>query len=139
LSRRKVGLVLLNVAGALVIAGSCHDLLVPAVPPNHLAYVGVTAEQLDTRYAALDLGMLRAIGGCLLAIGVTSLVLTNGPVRRGEGSAQVALLVLVGVSEGINSYKMARFGSPWYGPLAFVVLTAVGVALAWGRPGGSCP
>ncbi len=117
-------------AGILVIAGSLYDLFVPALPQNHLDYLRVTDGQLDRRFEELDLGMLRAIGGCLLAIGLTSLVLTNGPVRRGEGWAAAALFVLVGVSEGVNSYEMFRFGSPWYAPLAFVVLTLVGVILA---------
>jgi len=46
--------------------------------------------------------MLRSIGGCLLAIGVTTLVLTNGPVRRGETWARVTVALLVGVAEGNN-------------------------------------
>jgi hypothetical protein len=85
MGRRKIGLVLLNTAGALVIAGSLYDLLVPSVPPNHLAYVGAADGRHEPRYAELDLAMLRSIGGCLLAIGATTLVLTNGPIRRGEG------------------------------------------------------
>jgi hypothetical protein len=129
MSRRAVGLVLLNVAGALVIAGSLYDLLVPSVPPNHLAYLGAVDGQLDPRYAELDLAMLRSIGGCLLAIGVTALVLANGPVRRGEGWARVAVGLLVGVAEGNNAYRMYRFGSPWYGPLGFAVLAVAGAAL----------
>jgi hypothetical protein len=39
--------------------------------------------------------------------------------------------MLVGVSEGINSYQMARFGSPFYAPLTFVGLMLVGVGLVW--------
>src|SRR5258708_5295753 len=74
MSRRTVGLTFLNLAGVLVILGALYDLLVPSVPPNHLAYVGATNDSLDPRYAALDLTMLRSIGGCLLAIGVTTLV-----------------------------------------------------------------
>ena len=84
MGRRLVGLGLLNAAGALVIAGSLYDLLVPSVPSNHLAYLGAVDGQLDPRFAELDLAMLRSIGGCLMAIGITTLVLTNGPIRRGE-------------------------------------------------------
>ena len=82
--RRKIGLGLLYVAGSLVIAGSMYDLFVPTVPPNLLAYQGVTPATIDPRVAALDLGLLRALGGCLLAIGATALVLVHGPIRRGE-------------------------------------------------------
>ena len=130
MGRRKIGLVLLNAAGALVIAGALYDLLVPSVPPNHLAYVGAVDGRLDPRYAELDLAMLRSIGGCLLAIGVTALVLTNGSIRRGEGGARITVVILVAVAEGNNAYRMYPFGSPWYGPFGFAVLAAVGAALA---------
>lgn len=130
MSRRTIGLVLLNTAGVLVVAGALYDLLVPSVPANHLAYLGVTEGRLNSQFAELDLAMLRSIGGCLLAIGVTSLVLTNGPVRRGEAWSRVAVAVLIGVAEGNNAYRMYPFDSPWYGPLAFAVLAVVGAALA---------
>jgi hypothetical protein len=123
-------LVLLNVAGVLVIAGSLYDLLVPAVPSNHVAYVGAAPDGLDPRYAELDLAMLRSIGGCLLAIGVTTLILAKGPARRGERWALLTAAMLVGVAEGNNAYRMYRFGSPWYGPLGFAVLAIGGAALA---------
>jgi hypothetical protein len=129
MGRRKIGLVLFNIAVALVIVGSLYDLLMPGVPANHLAYVGAADGRLDPRYAELDLAMLRSIGGCLLAIGVTALVLTNGPIRRGEGWARVTVVILVAVAEGNNAYRMYPFGSPWYGPFGFAVLAAVRAAL----------
>jgi hypothetical protein len=127
--RRKVGLGLLYVAGSLVSAGSMYDLFVPTVPWTHLAYQGVTQATIDPRVAVLDLGLLRALGGCLLAIGATALVLVHGPIRRGERWAMLALVMLVGVSEGINASQMYRFGSPFYAPLTFVGLMVVGVCL----------
>jgi len=130
MSPRALGLVFLNVAAVFVVAGSLYDLLVPSVPANHLTYLGAADGRLDPRYAELDLAMLRSIGGCLLAIGVTALVLANGPVRRGEGWARLAVAVLVVVAEGNNAYRMYPFGSPWCGPLAFAVLAAAGAALA---------
>lgn len=129
MSRRALGLALLNLAGVLVILGALYDLLVPSVPLNHLAYLGAANEQLDTRYAELDLAMLRSIGGCLLAIGATTLVLTNGPIRRGEKWARLTVAVLVGVSEGNNAYRMFPFDSPWYGPLSFALLAVIGATL----------
>ncbi len=134
--RRMIGLGLLYVAGSLVIAGSMYDLFVPTVPPNLLTYQGVTQATIDPRVAALDLGLLRALGGCLLAIGATALVLVHGPVRRGERWAMVALVMLVGVSEGINASQMIRFGSPFYAPLTFVGLMLVGVGLVWSASRG---
>ena len=129
--RWKIGLGLLYVAGGLVIAGSMYDLFVPTVPANLLAYQGVTQVMINPRVAALDLGLLRALGGCLLAIGATALVLVHGPIRRGERWALLSIVFLVGVSEGINSYQMSRFGSPFYAPLTYIGLMLVGVGLVW--------
>jgi hypothetical protein len=137
MTRRTLGLTILNVAGVLVIAGSLYDLFVPSVPRNHLVYIGTTDGALDPRYAELDLAMLRAIGGCLLAIGITALVLTNIPIRRGEAWARVTVVVLIGLAEGNNSYRMFAFGSPWYGPLGFALLAAAGSLLARPRPAAS--
>jgi hypothetical protein len=106
LNSRRTGLVLLNVAGILVILGALYDLLVPGAPANHLHYLGAAAGQLDPRYVQLDVAILRSIGGCLLSIGVTTLVLANGPIRRGESWARWAVVILVGVSEGNNAYRM---------------------------------
>jgi hypothetical protein len=127
----KIGLGLLYVAVSLIIAGSMYDLFVPSLPANLLAYQGVTQATIDTRVATLDLGLLRALGGCLLAIGATALVLVQGPIRRGERWALLTLVMLVGVSEGINSYQMARFEAPFYAPLTYVGIMLVGVGLVW--------
>ena len=129
--RWKIGMGLLYAAGSLVIAGSLYDLFVPTVPSTHLAYLEVTPATMPPKFAALDLGLLRALGGCLLAIGATALVLVHGPIRRGEQWGCIALIILVGVSEGINAFQMARFGSPWFAPLTFVGLMLLGVGLAW--------
>lgn len=129
--RRTIGMGLLYVAGSLVIVGSMYDLFVPTVPANLLAYQGVTQASIDPRVAALDLGLLRALGGCLLAIGAMALVLVHGPIRRGERWAMLALLMLVGVSEGINASQMIRFGSPFYAPLTYIGIMLVGIGLVW--------
>ncbi len=127
--RRLCGLVLLNLAGVLVIVGSLYDLLVPSVPPNHMTYLGSLDVEFNRRFAELDLAMLRSIGGCLFAIGITCLVLINGPVRRGDMWARIAVLALIGGAESNNAYRMYPFGSPWYGPLTFAILAACGVVL----------
>ena len=127
---RQTGLVLLNVAGILVILGSLFDLLIPTTPENHLHYLGGADGQFDRRFAQLDLAMLRSIGGCLLAIGMTTLILANGPIRRGEMWARLTVVLLVGIAEGNNAYRMFPFDSPWYGPFGFVLISIAGAALA---------
>lgn len=127
--KRNVGLRILNCAAVLVMLGGCYDMLMPAVPSNLLSYLEVTKAEMSPHLSSLLLGFLRALGGCLLAIGITALLIINGPVRRGERWAAWTLLILIGLSEGINASQMWRFGSPYYAPLAFVALTVVGVML----------
>lgn len=125
--RRSVGLIILNCAAALVLFGGCFDMLIPAVPSNLLDYLQIARTDLSPQVSSLLLGLLRALGGCLLAIGITALFIVNGPLKRGESWASWALVLLIGISEVINASQMWRFGSPYYAPLAFVTLTVVGV------------
>src|SRR5438874_496889 len=127
--KQNVGLKILNCAAALVMLGGCFDMLIPAVPSNLVGYLKIPRIDVSSQLSLLLLGLLRALGGCLLAIGITALLIINGPLKRGERWASWALLILIGLSEGINASQMWRFGSPYYGPLTFVVLTAVGVLL----------
>ncbi|HEY2584767.1 MAG TPA: hypothetical protein VGI81_03255 [Tepidisphaeraceae bacterium] len=131
--RRSVGIFILNAAAVGVILGSLYDLGVPAVPPNHLRFLGTADPGLVERFAQLDLAMLRSIGGCLLAIGITCLLLINGPIRRGDGWARAAVLLLIGLAETNNAWRMYPFASPWYGPLTFAILAAAGAILT-GKP-----
>ena len=127
--RRKIGLGLLYVAGSLVIAGSMYDLFVPTLPPNLLAYQGVTPATIDPRVAALDLGLLRALGGCLLAIGATALVLVHGPIRRGERWAMLARsAVFSTVTLGASTVMLAVEGA-MVGSLVAVTSASLGSVL----------
>lgn len=123
------GLKILNCAAALVALGGCFDMLLPAVPSNLSDYLKPGIVEVSPQLSSLVLGILRALGGCLLAIGITAFFLINGPIKRGERWASWALLILIGFSEGINASQMWRFGSPYYFPIAFVALTVVGVMM----------
>ena len=131
--KRKIGLLVLNCAATAVMLGGCYDMFMPGVPSNLLDYLGISKAEMSPRLAALLLGFLRALGGCLLAIAVTAFVIINGPLKRGERWASWAVLILIGLSEGINASQMWRFGSPYYWPLTFVALTVVGVVLFGSR------
>ena len=127
--KRNAGLTILNCAAALVMLGGCFDMLIPAVPANLLDYLKVTKAEMSPQLSSLLLGLLRALGGCLLAIGMTALLIINGPLRRTERWASWALLILIGLAETINASQMWRFGSPYYFPLAFVALTVIGLII----------
>jgi hypothetical protein len=119
---------MLNLAAGLVMLGGCVDMLLPSVPVNLLAYLKISRADLTPEIAALLLGLFRALGGSLFAIGLASLVIINGPLLRGERGAALALLILIGISEAINASQMWRFGSPFYFPLGFVAITLIGLA-----------
>ena len=127
--KRKISLIILNCAATSVLLGGCFDMFVPAVPANLLDYLGTTKAEMSPHLASLLLGFLQALGGCLLAIAATAFVIVNGPLKRGERWASWTLLMLIGLSEGINATQMWRFGSPYYWPLTFVALTVVGVVI----------
>ena len=127
--KRNVGLKILNCAAALVMLGGCFDMLIPAVPSNLVGYLKIATADVSPELSSLLLGLLRALGGCLLAVGITALLIINGPLKRGERWASWALLILIGLSEGINAAQMWRFGSPYYWPLVFVALTVIGVVI----------
>lgn len=125
--RRRIGMTLLNCAAVLVTLGGCIDMVLPATPASWLDYLGSTVVSPET--SSLLLGLLRALGGCLVAIGLTALLIINGPLLRGEPWARWALLILIGVSEGVNASQMWRFGSPYYIPLAFIGLMVAGLVV----------
>src|SRR5947207_14571418 len=127
--KHNIGLIILNCAAALVLLGGCFDMLMPAVPANLVRYLEVARTDVPPHLSLLLLGLLRALGGCLLAVGTTALLIINGPLKRGEKWASWALLILIGLSEGINASQMWSFGSPYYWPLVFVALTTVGVVI----------
>ena len=135
--KQTIGLGILNCTAALVTLGGCFDMLLPTIPSNLVAYLKLANHhEVSSELSTLLLGILRALGGCLLAIGITGLFIINGPLKRGERWAAWVLVLLIGLSEGINASQMWRFGSPYYVPLAFAALTVAGVIILF-RPGRS--
>jgi hypothetical protein len=60
-------------------------------------------------------------------------------VRRGDGGGRLAVLLLIGIAEGNNAYRMYPFAPPWYGPLSFAILAVVGTALVGKVPPPAAP
>jgi hypothetical protein len=113
-------------AAALIALGGLYDVFVPRLPA-HLAALC----DGDAQACKLARELLRALGGALVAIGLAVGLLVaaygNGP----HPLTLVLVLILVLPAEGINSFCMYRVGSPYYVPLAFALLTLLGVLLAW--------
>jgi len=121
-----VARVVLMISGLLIAFGGLYDLFTPRIPLHLLAICGVNQHAQD-----LVRELLRALGGALTAIGfsVCTIALFAGPAPSNLELSLVLLLVLP--AEGVNALGMYRVGSPWRIPVAFAILTVVGVILAW--------
>jgi hypothetical protein len=118
--------IVLNSAAALIVLGGLYDLLTPKLPPNLAAICGD-----NDRARKLVRELLRALGGSLIAVGATIAALVNFSTPETTHRNLLLILLLVVPSEGINSISMRKVGSPFYVPLAFLLLTVLGVVLAW--------
>jgi hypothetical protein len=121
-----IGQVVLGGAGSLIALGGLYDVMMPRLPANLAAICGA-----DSRSSKLVRELLRALGGALVGIGVAVVVLANGFDRESRERTTVLILLLVFPSEGMNTLGMLRVGSPYYVPLALIVLTLVGLAILW--------
>jgi hypothetical protein len=117
---------MLEAAAILVTLGGLYDVFVPRLPPNLIALCGS-----DESACKLARELLRALGGSLVAIGLTVGVLVVSTPVQAPAHTLVLVLLLVLPSEGINSFCMCRVGSPFYVPLGFALLALLGVVLAW--------
>ncbi len=117
---------MLNSAAALIVLGGLYDLLTPKLPPNLAAICGD-----NDRARKLVRELLRALGGSLIAVGATIAALVNTSTPETTHRNLLLILLLVVPSEGINSLSMRKVGSPFFIPLAFLLLTVLGVVLAW--------
>jgi hypothetical protein len=118
--------IVLNSVAALIVLGGLYDLLTPKLPPNLAAICGD-----NDRARKLVRELLRALGGSLVAVGATVAALVNTSTPETLHRNLLLTLLLVTPSEGINSFSMRKVGSPFYVPLAFLLLTLLGVVLAW--------
>ena len=118
--------IMLYCAAALIAVGGLYDVFVPRLPSNLVAMCGG-----DERACKLVRELLRALGGSLVAVGATVALLVSRLGVQDRPRTLMLVLLLVLPSEGINSFGMYRVGSPFLVPLAFTLLTLLGVLIAW--------
>ena len=116
--------IILNIAGALIALGGMYDVVTPGLPPN-------LRERCGTALTACTVvrELLRALGGCLVAIGAAVIILANFAAKDRAAWPLWLILVLVVPPEGLNAFGMRRVGSPYLIPLAFAALAIAGVSL----------
>lgn len=116
---------MLDGAAGLIALGGLYDLFTPRLPPNLIA---ICAD--NPRASRVVRELLRALGGCLVAVGLAVAVWVNCAGFQGQRWTPAVVLLLVLPSEGTNAFGMYRVGSPFYVPLAFIAITVIGVLLA---------
>ncbi len=121
----RAAIIVLDLSAALVASGGLYDVFMPRLPSNLREICGGN-QQAQVLVRAL----LRALGGCLIAIGIAVAILANGPVRDGQRWSLWLVLLLVVPSEGLNALGMRRVDSPYYVPIGFILLTVAGVIMA---------
>jgi hypothetical protein len=110
----------------LITLGGLYDLFAPRLPSD-LATCCIG----NDRAQKLVRELLRALGGSLVAIGITAAILVAAAGTPIPSFTLMLILLLILPSEGINAFCMYRVGSPCYFPLAFALLSLVGVILGW--------
>ena len=117
--------IVLDCAAGLIAAGGLYDVFTPRLPANLSA--ACDGHQRAVRVAR---ELLRALGGCLVAIGLAVAVLVNLPSFRDQRWTPELVLLLVLPSEGLNAVGMYRAGSPFQIPLGLIAITSIGVLLS---------
>lgn len=125
---------LLNGGAGLMVLGGVGDLLIAAPPDLWSQPLGQPVDSLPPAVARLLMCLLHALGSALIASGIATLFLINGPLRRGERWAGIAIALVVVLSDGVNALQIYLFGGFHYWvfwmPLTFVGSVLLGLMLA---------
>ena len=93
-----------------MVLGGMGDLLVASPPDLWSHPLGQPVGSLSPTVARLLIHLLHALGSALMASGIAALFLINGPLRRGEKWAGVAIALVVVLSDGANALQIYLFG-----------------------------
>ena len=133
---KKVGYILLQIAACLVLLGGMADLLMPffihSLPEAHAKYLRLNNEDVSLELINFDHAFIRAIGGCLIAIGIGMITIIYGALKTQTRSVLIPLLLMVTTGEGINTLQMLSIHSPYFFfPLICLIFTWVGGIVWW--------
>jgi hypothetical protein len=121
------GYILLQISAYFILFGGCLDIAMTyfsnTIPPSHLAYLQLPADKISNQFKVLDNALLRAIGGCLIAIAVGALTIIY--TFKGNKYLLYGLVSMVTIAEGINASQMIYVHSVYF------IFPVVCVALTW--------
>ena len=93
-------------------------------------YLKINGQEISVELKNLDLGLLRAIGGLLVASGIGALIILSGQVKNGNKTALLGILFMMTIGEGNNAFQMYLLDSPFFAiPFGFLLLIWTGGVL----------
>ena len=133
---KKIGYILLQIGGYLILLGGVTDFAMTffsnSLPAPHLKYLKIKNEAASFELKNLDYAFLRAIGGCLIGIGIGTLTIIYNSLREKTIWPLIGILGMVTVGEGINASQIFMLSSSYFVfPLACIIITWIGTALWW--------
>ncbi len=133
---KKAGYIILQIAAYFVLLGGIADFVMTfanhSLPASHLSYLHIRNSDVSPEFKNLDHAFIRAIGGCLIAIGIGALTIIYGPVRKGVRWPLLGLLTMVSFGEGGNTIQMLSVDSPYFiFPLTCLILIWTGAMFWW--------
>ena len=116
--------IVLTIAAVCIAIGGLYDIFMPRLPSN-------LAEKCAGNEGACMVirELLRALGGCLVAIGASVGAVIATMDLKHDPRAMALILTLVLPAEGLNAMGMRRVGSPYAVPVLFILLTLTGAVL----------
>ncbi len=131
---KKTGYIILHIGTYLIILGGLVDIgytfSVSGIIPAHMDYLKINDQEISLELKNLDLGLLRAIGGLLVASGIGALIILTGQVKNGNKPALLGVIFIMTIGEGNNALQMYLLGSPFFAfPLGFLALIWIGGVL----------
>jgi hypothetical protein len=131
---KKIGFKLLQIGAYLILLGGITDFAMTfysnSLPAPHLKYLKIENEAASFELKNLDYAFLRAIGGCLIGIGIGTLTIIYNSLREKAKWPLIGILGMVTVGEGINASQIFMISSQYFVfPLLCIIITWLGAAL----------
>jgi hypothetical protein len=112
--KKQVSVYILSFLSLIIIGYGCLYIFRRDIMSYHSAFLGMSEDQLmvfNQRIIPLYLTLIWIVGSCMIAIGLSSLILVIGPLRQGYRWAWWILMALLPIPLFITallSYKVAH-------------------------------
>jgi hypothetical protein len=129
---KRTGYMIIKISIYLILLGGIADIIysftVTPIFPSHLEYLQIPAQDVSLQLRNLDLGLIRGLGGLIIAMAVGALTLLHTSVKTNNRPSLWGMSLMVTIGEGNNVLQMILLDSPLYVvPLFFLLFFWAGV------------